>query len=161
MISITFSPFLRYFHRILPTISYMLLKKCYEIIVIIKNFWYQWQLSCFIAYLACVIAPRTYDILAKWYQIFLMLSWHQLKLSSWNLKFQGEWFWIWCSELSHPICTSLAIMTYDQVGTSGYYLWKSSSSSRVGHLRQAALTARLCRSRLVWVSISDQQWDSC
>jgi hypothetical protein len=57
-----------------------------------------------------------------------------------SLKFQGQWFWIWlgCSELNHPICASLAVMIHVQAGTKWCQLWKSSSSSRVGHLCQAA-----------------------
>jgi hypothetical protein len=141
-------------------ISYMMLKNCDEIIAKIKNLWYEWQLSCIIAYLLCAIAYDT--VIWRIYDIFHIIMATagifklELENSSWNLKFQGEWFWIWYQAESPHVYQS-SIMIHIQVGTRRCQLWKSSSSSRVDLLRQAALTARLCQSLFVWVSISNQQ----
>ena len=43
----------------------------------------------------CVWFQRTYDILATWYHIFLMLSCHPVRFSSWNLKIQAGRFSSW------------------------------------------------------------------
>ena len=118
----------------------------YEIVENIRNFWYHWQCTWIFACFSmiCVWYTRTSNILAIWYHIFLMLSWHPVRFSSWNLKFQaGTWnFKVKGSGSDVPswvtICTSLDSTIYVQAGTSGCSSGSQVPFSRVSHSRQAA-----------------------